>query len=141
MTLIEGGCLCRAVRYQATEQPLTVRTCWCRVCRYFACGNGSVNLAFARSAVTLTGELRNIQLIADSGNHTHRRFCPQCGVHVSSEAAERPHLIILRAGTLDDPKPFAPLANIWVAEAPSWAHIDPALPQFAGQPPPPALNK
>lgn len=139
MKLIEGGCICRAVRYTATAEPLTVRACWCRVCQYIAAGNASVNLAFERSAVTLTGELRDFPLVADSGNHMHRRFCPQCGVHVTSEAAERPHLIILRAGTLDEPRRFRPLGNIWVSEAPAWAHIDPSLPQFPGQPPPPQM--
>ena len=137
MTLIKGGCICRSVRYTATAEPLAVRACWCRVCQYFAAGNASINLAFARDAVTLTGELRDFPLVADSGNHMHRRFCPGCGVHVTSEAVERPNLIVLRAGTLDEPQRFRPLANIWVCEAPVWAHIDPSLPQFPGQPPPP----
>jgi hypothetical protein len=141
MTPIQGGCICRAVRYAATAEPLAVRICWCRVCQYFAAGNGSVNLAFARDAVTLTGEMRDFPLLAASGNRMHRRFCPGCGVHITSEAEERPQLIILRAGTLDDPQRFSPQANIWVSEAPAWAHIDDALPQFPGQPPPPQLPK
>jgi hypothetical protein len=137
MTIIKGGCICGAVRYTATEEPLTVRACWCRVCRHFAAGNASINLAFTRAAVTLTGELHDFHSIADSGNRMHRRFCPQCGVHITSEAEERPHLLVIRAGTLDEPERFSPLANIWVSEAPSWAHIDSTLPQFPGQPPPP----
>lgn len=139
-TLIKGGCICGAVRYVATEEPLAARTCWCRVCQYFAAGNASFNLAFARNAVTITGELRDFPLQADSGNHMHRRFCPQCGVHVTSEAEERPQLLILRAGTLDEPQRFRPLASIWVSEAPAWAHIDASLPQFPGQPPPPPMR-
>lgn len=137
MTIIKGGCICGAVRYTVSEEPLTVRACWCRVCRHFAAGNASINLAFTRSAVTLTGELRDFHSIADSGNRMHRRFCPQCGVHVTSEAEERPHLLVIRAGTLDEPERARPLANIWVSEAPAWAHIDATLPQFPGQPPPP----
>lgn len=140
VTTIHGGCICGAVRYTATAPPLTVRACWCRVCQYFAAGNASVNLAFARDAVTITGELRDFPIVAASGNHMHRRFCPQCGVHVTSEAQERPQLLVVRAGTLDEPQAFRPLANIWVSEAPEWAHIDPSLPQFPGQPPPPALT-
>lgn len=140
MKPIEGGCICRAVRYKAAAEPLTVRACWCRVCQYFAAGNASVNLAFAREAVTISGELRDFPLVAASGNHMHRRFCPQCGVHVTSEAEERPQLLIIRAGTLDDPRRFRPLASIWVVEAPAWAQIDASLPQFPGQPPPPPVR-
>jgi hypothetical protein len=137
MTPIQGGCICGAVRYVATSEPLAVRACWCRVCQYFAAGNASINLAFERDTVNMTGELRDYPIVAASGNHMHRRFCPQCGVNVTSEAAERPHLLVIRAGTLDEPQRFRPAANIWVSEAPAWAQIDATLPQFPGQPPPP----
>jgi hypothetical protein len=134
---ITGGCLCGAVRYVATAEPLVVRACWCRVCQHFAAGNATINLAFPADAVTLSGELRDFPSVADSGSHMHRRFCPRCGVHVTSAADERPHLLIIRAGTLDDPGRFAPQAQIWTSAAPPWARLDPALPQFTGQPPPP----
>ncbi len=140
MTAIHGGCICGKVRYTATAEPLLVRACWCRVCRYFAAGNASINLAFARDCVTLSGELHDYASTAESGNHMHRRFCPGCGVHVTSEAAERPNIIVLRMGTLDEPERFAPQANIWVSAAPAWAHIDNALAQFPGQAPPPAAR-
>jgi len=137
MRAIHGGCICGAVRYTATSEPLIVRACWCRVCRYFAAGNASINLAFARDAVTLEGELHDYPSTAESGNRMHRRFCPRCGVHVTSEAEERPQIIVIRMGTLDEPERFAPQANIWVSAAPEWAHIDAGLPQFPGQSPPP----
>src|SRR5688572_379176 len=118
MTRIEGGCLCRAVRYTASAEPLVVRACWCRVCQYFAAGNATINLAFARDAVSFTGELRDHASLADSGRHMHRRFCPRCGVHVFSESEERPALLIVRAGTLDDPELAVVSAAIWTAAAP-----------------------
>jgi hypothetical protein len=140
MTPIRGGCLCGAVRYEARAEPVVVRQCWCRVCQYFAAGSATNNLAFPREAVTLTGALRDFPSTADSGSHMHRRFCPTCGVHVVSEADERPHSIVLRAGTLDDPELAAPRGVIWTASAPSWVKLDPALPQFAGQPPAPVTS-
>jgi hypothetical protein len=141
MTMIKGGCLCGAVRYTASAEPLVVRACWCRICQYFAAGNATINLAFPRDVVTITGELRDYPSTADSGNRMHRRFCPNCGVHLFSDAEQRPHLIIVRAGTLDDPEIVKPGATIWTAAAPSWAHIDLELPHFAGQPPPPAVTR
>jgi hypothetical protein len=137
MTTIKGGCICGAVRYTATAEPLVVRACWCRVCQYFATGNASINLAFPTESVTVTGELADYASTADSGSHMHRRFCPKCGVHVISQADERPHMVILRAGTLDDASLAAPRGTIWTKSAPAWALIDPALPRFEGQPPPP----
>jgi hypothetical protein len=133
----KGGCLCGAVRYVARAEPLVVRACWCRVCQYFAAGNASVNMAFATEAVSITGELSDYASTADSGNHMHRRFCPRCGVQVTSTADERPQLVVIRAGTLDEPQRIAPQMLIWTSSAPRWATLDPALPQHSGQPPPP----
>lgn len=141
MKEITGGCLCGAVRYVATAAPLVVRMCWCRLCQYYGSGSGTLNLAFAREAVKISGNLHDHASIADSGNHMHRRFCPRCGTQIVSEAEERPHLIVLRAGTLDDPSAFSPQAHIWTSQAPAWANLDPALPQFAGQPPPPSVSR
>jgi hypothetical protein len=88
--------------------------------------------------MSITGTTRDFQSTADSGNRMHRRFCPACGTHLFSEAEVRPHLIFVRAGTLDDPEIARPAATIWTASAPSWACVDESLPSFEGQAPPPA---
>ena len=134
--MIEGGCLCGAVRYKILAEPIVMRACWCRVCQFIAAGNATINLAFPRDAIAITGELHDYVSTADSGRHMHRRFCPACGTPMFSEAEERPHLIIVRAGTLDDPAIVVPDAVIWAAQAPSWARIDPSIARFEGQPPP-----
>ena len=87
---ISGGCLCRAVRYTVAADALATRLCWCRDCQYFAAGSGTVNVVFPASSVTLTGPLRDYCSVADSGNRMHRRFCPQCGIHIFSAAEARP---------------------------------------------------
>ncbi len=43
---ITGGCLCRAVRFRITAEPIAMRLCWCRVCQYIAAGNATVNVVF-----------------------------------------------------------------------------------------------
>ncbi|MFO7277439.1 MAG: GFA family protein [Pseudomonadota bacterium] len=135
---ITGGCLCRAVRYRITAEPITARVCWCRLCQYIGAGSATVNVCFPSDAITIEGELRDYRSVADSGNVMHRRFCPSCGTHLFSEAESRPHLIFVRAGTLDDPEIARPAMTIWTSAAPSWACIDPQLPALEGQPPPAA---
>ena len=134
--MIAGGCLCGKVRYECSAEPIMTRLCWCRFCQHIAAGNAAVSACFRSEQVTVTGETRDYRSIADSGNTMHRRFCPQCGVHLFSEADERPHLIFVRAGTLDDPSIVKPVANIWTSQAPAWACLDASLPSFEGQPPP-----
>ena len=133
---ITGGCLCRAVRYRISAAPIVTRTCWCRVCQYIGAGSATVNSCFPSEALTVSGELRDYRMIADSGNAAHRRFCPVCGTHLFSASEARPHLVFVRAGTLDDPEIARPSLTIWTASAPSWACMDERLPKVERQPPP-----
>ncbi|MBS0378444.1 MAG: GFA family protein [Proteobacteria bacterium] len=135
---VSGGCLCGAIRYRIDSDPIVTRVCWCRVCQYIGAGSGTVNVCFPTAALTLTGEPRDFPLTADSGNRMHRHFCPHCGTHLFSAAESRPHLVFVRAGTLDDPEVARPAMTIWTAEAPGWACIDETLPRVPGQPPPAA---
>ena len=135
-TDITGGCLCAAVRFRSTAAPLGVRHCWCRDCQHIAGGNATVNVIFPADAVSVEGETATYESRAASGNLMRRRFCPQCGSPLFSQSEARTHLIIVRAGALDDPNAIEPAGSIWVASAPRWACVDPDLPQIPGQPPP-----
>ncbi|HUW80475.1 MAG TPA: GFA family protein [Acidocella sp.] len=133
---ITGGCLCGMVRFSISATPIITRQCWCRDCQYLASGNATVNVCFPADAVQITGETSAFNSTAASGNQMVRRFCPGCGTPLTSAAVARPHLLFIRAGTLDDPDLAKPAMNIWTASAPSWACIDPNIPAIAGQPPP-----
>ena len=133
---IQGGCLCGAVRYRIAAVPIATRLCWCRVCQFLAAGNASVNVCFPSNAISIEGNLTDYRSVAESGNVMHRRFCPSCGTQMFSEAEVRPHLIFVRAGTLDDPSIVVPTVNIWTESAPKWANFDARLVNVGRQPPP-----
>jgi len=133
---ITGSCLCKAVRYRISAPPIVTRVCWCRVCQYLGAGSGTVNTCFPSDAVHIEGRLGDYRSVADSGNVMHRRFCLACGTPLFSAAESRPHLLFVRAGTLDDPKVAKPSVTIWSSQAPSWACISESLPRVPGQPPP-----
>jgi hypothetical protein len=87
------------------DAPLTVRQCWCRVRQYLGAGSGVVSAGFLKDAVNVSGPLTDYVSCADSGSVMHRRFCPQCGTQVFSEAEPRPQMAqstvsrLFRAGT------------------------------------------
>lgn len=135
---ITGGCLCKAVRYRISGAPIVTRVCWCRLCQYLGAGSGTVNTCFASGAVSSSGQLQDFRSVADSGNVMHRRFCPQCGTHIFSEAEARPHLTFVRSGTLDDRDIARPAMTIWASQAPIWACIDATIPRLEEQAPPAA---
>lgn len=135
---VTGGCLCGAIRYEIDAQPVVTRTCWCRLCQYLGAGSGTVNVAFPKAALRIDGTPARYESVADSGSHMVRSFCGICGTPLFSEALERPHLLFVRAGTLDDPEIARPDMTIWTSAAPSWACIDPAIERVEHQPPPAA---
>jgi hypothetical protein len=61
-------------------------------------------VAFPSEAFDIEGTLSDFASEADSGNVMHRRFCPKCGTHVFAQSEARPHLMSVRAGTLDGPE-------------------------------------
>ena len=133
---ISGRCLCGAVQVSISAAPLAARVCWCRLCQYLGSGNGTVSVCFPAISVSVLGDVRWYQNVADSGNRMLRGFCPRCGTPMFSKADVRPHIIFVRMGVLDDPNLLGPQMTIWTDAAPNWAIFDPALPIIPGQPPP-----
>lgn len=139
MTERNGSCLCGAVTYRITSEPVMARICWCRTCQHLS-ANGTVNIIVPTDALSAVGVTSEYVSIADSGNEVKRRFCPQCGSHLFANSSARPQFTVVRAGTLSDPSSIKPNANIWAASAPQWACMDPTLERFEQQPAPPAAR-
>jgi hypothetical protein len=100
-----------------------------------------VSVCFPSDGLTVQGDVRWFESVADSGNRMSRGFCPTCGTPLFSKAEARPNLIFIRAGALDNPNLMAPVMTIWTDAAPDWACFDPTLPKVGGQPPPPVVAK
>ena len=131
-----GQCLCGAVKLKIDAEPLQVRTCWCRLCQYLGAGSATVNVCFPAEAITTEGDARWYTSKADSGSDMRRGFCPACGTQIFSMAEQRPHLMFVRAGVLDDRSIAAPEMTIWTSQAPEWACIDAKIPALEAQAPP-----
>jgi len=127
---ITGQCRCGAVKFESLEPPIAVRMCWCTDCQKWAAGNATVNADFKKDALAVHGETRRYESAADSGNFMQRSFCPACGTQMFSKSSGRPHLLVVRAGALDDPSIAKPEMIIWTSSAPAWAVFDPNLPQY-----------
>jgi len=129
-----GGCECGAIRYECDAVPLMAGHCHCRSWQKASGTGHSSHLMVPRAAVRLTGEASFYERPADSGSTVRRAFCPTCGAPVYGESSGFPDMLVLRAGSLDEPDRFRPGARVYAADAPSWDQMDPALPSFAGMP-------
>ena len=130
-----GGCACGAIRYSIPSEPLFSNHCQCRDCqRESGSGHGSY-ATFPRAGVTVTGEAKHWDMVADSGKVKTRGFCPQCGVPVFMTFAAQPDVFTIRAATLDEPARYQPQVVTYAARGLGWYRLDPSLPKFDGMPP------
>jgi hypothetical protein len=133
---VEGGCQCRAVRYQLRAGPLGVYNCHCKDCQRASGGTHTMSMFVRRDDVRLlSGALAIYDKAADSGRTVRSHGCAQCGTKVWNEPLSFPEFLVLRPGTLDDMRWAVPVGNIWTASAAPWATIDANLVNFPGQPP------
>ncbi|MCW1428419.1 GFA family protein [Novosphingobium sp. JCM 18896] len=133
-----GHCACGAVTVALAGEPFGVGQCWCRQCQRIAAGSASNNAIFRADQVTTTGDLTVHTYPAESGNMSIQSFCAACGTPVFGGSSALAAVVAVKLGILEQPHDLRPGMVMWTSEAPAWAVIDPALPQFPKSPPMPA---
>ena len=129
-----GGCLCGALRYEATGEPLYAGHCYCSDCRK-ASGAGFVPfMGFASTAVRVSGQFRAFKSKSAKGTDAVRNFCPACGSLVFGGEIRKDAELSIYAGSLDDPSSFRPTIAIFARGRPAWAVIPPQLKTFETTP-------
>ena len=132
--LLSGGCLCGAVRYECTAEPVVAAHCQCRECQKDTGTGHSSHVGVPAEALRLTGELTYFETTAQSGNIATRGFCPTCGSPIVFKTTGYREAVFLTAGSLDDPTLFRPTLVVFAASAQPWDLVDPDLPQFPAMP-------
>jgi hypothetical protein len=131
-----GGCACGAIRYECTAEPLYMGNCHCRDCQR---ATGSAYFPAVGMAMTafrlMIGTPAVYEKPADNGHTMRRMFCVQCGSPVFLTNSARSNLVVLYAGSVDDPSWIRPTRDIYTASAQPWDHLDPTLPKFPQMPP------
>ena len=131
--MINGSCLCGAVKYELKGEISQILLCHCSRCRK---ATGS---AFAALTPVRTEDLHFIsgeQSIKkfDSAPGVGRYFCQDCGSPLFSKRENAPELVRLRIGTLDTKIPTTPIAHVFVASKSEWFEICDSNPQYAERP-------
>ena len=108
MERFTGGCLCGAVRLEATGRPWRVGLCHCLDCRRHHGALFHASAIFPQEAVTVSGETRDW-----AGRH----FCPRCGSSVFGRSDDE---IEVSLGALDAPGQFQPTYELWTVRREPW---------------------
>jgi len=125
----EGGCLCGAVRWKATGEPVNIGYCHCRQCQKATGAPFFVRAVFPQDAVSVEGNTEQFP----SSDRLWRVFCRECGTRLFGKRTDG-SVMGISLGTFDDPDALAPAMHMFVSEKVGWLSIDDGLPQHAKRP-------
>ena len=136
MTNIQTGkCQCGDICYSLHKNKIiSAHHCHCKDCQR-ATGSGKATIIFiAKKHVDLIGEPKYFENKGTSGSHVRRGFCPNCGSGILSYTKELPHILFVKAGTLDDSSWVKIDSNFFTKSANDWNKPDESIKCFDGNP-------
>ena len=130
-----GGCLCGKIEYEFdSSKVISAHHCHCKDCQRIT-GSGKATIIFiAKKYVDLKGEPKYFESKGTSGSHVRRGFCSTCGSGILSYARELPHILFIKAGTLDDSSWVKIDSNFFTKSANDWNKPDESIKCFEGNP-------
>jgi hypothetical protein len=131
--MIAGSCLCGAIRYELTREPVWAHNCHCRRCRKIRGAAFASNLFVPLDSFRYTQgkALLNSYKLPSAERFTHV-FCSVCGSSLPFLNEAR-GLAVVPMGSLDDDPDHPPEANIFVSSKAPWFTITDSLPQHRRQ--------
>lgn len=123
----EGGCLCGAVRYRATAEPVRAVICHCSMCRKHS---GAPVLAFVHFPSASFAWIKGEPARYRSSRYAERGFCSICGSTLSMHEQVLGDRVQVSIGSLDEPQRVQPDDHVWTQDQLPWFAIDDRLPRF-----------
>ena len=126
--LLQGGCLCGALRYTISGEPFDADYCYCRMCQKSIGAPVACWMDFKSEQITwLSGQPKEYQ----SSNNTARGFCPTCGCSISFRDFRYPQYFSLAIATLDNTERVQPNYHIYTHSRVSWLNITDECAKFS----------
>ena len=118
--MLQGRCLCGAIRFTAEAPPKWTSYCHCQSCRRHTGAPVSAYAGFETAKVKFThGE----PAYFSSSPGVRRGFCSRCGSTLSYEGDRWPGELHLHIGAFDDPSALAPTGQAFADERLPWLHL------------------
>ncbi len=127
----EGGCYCKAVRYQAEGESMFKGQCHCRECQYLTGGHPNVIMAMPESGFKYTKGAPKSFKRKDIPNAVTREFCAECGTHLTTRTPNLPGAALIKVGTFDEPSLFGmPQMAIFTIDKQVFHQLPSGVPSF-----------
>ena len=138
MTEFAGGCLCGAVRYSVSGEPVRIAQCHCDDCRRVTGSSFATNVFVREEDLTvLQGTTRSFRHTADSGNTMTKEFCPECGSQLFGSSSGRAGVQAIKVGSIDDASFVKPQVEVFMSRALPFTRHSETTAKFERMPPPP----
>jgi hypothetical protein len=122
-----GGCLCGAVRYRATADPLRVVSCHCGMCRR---ASGAAFLTFVHFPAGAFAWIGGQPTRYRSSAEAERGFCAVCGTTLSMHESVLADRVQVSLGSLDRPDLVRPDDHVWTSSQLPWLKLVDDRPRF-----------
>jgi len=126
--VIEGGCFCGDIRYEAVGPETFACFCHCKSCQRAAGAPVVAWATYSRDSFKVT---RGDMHWHRSSPGVKRGICRNCGSSITYEKADRPGEIDITLNSLDEPGLPVLRAHIWTEDKQPWLLIDDSLPIYA----------
>lgn len=124
MTERIASCRCGQLKATVTGDPVRLSVCHCLNCKKRSGSAFAVQARWPADQVTIEGQSKGFELIADSGNRATFHFCPDCGSDVHYEINGKfDGLIAIPLGAFEDPFFASPKFSVWEERKNDWVDI------------------
>ena len=125
--MLEGGCLCGHIRYEAGGTPFHPTMCHCSMCRRAAGAPMVAWFSVPRSEYRLVAGAPT-RFASSPG--AIRTFCPRCGTPLTFESDNYPEEIDITTASLDDPEAMPPEDHTRTATRLRWVQLGDGRPAY-----------
>ena len=134
MPKLSGKCLCGKIAFSTDTEIKMMANCHCSDCRAATGAAYGTLLFVGEDGLQVTGTPKVFRHKADSGAEMEKHFCPDCGSQLFGRNSNRPNIISIRAGVVDQTELVKPGANVFLDSKIESTPVDPDLKGFARMP-------
>ncbi|MCB1582563.1 MAG: GFA family protein [Marinicella sp.] len=102
---IKGGCFCGAINFEFISGDYLVANCHCQMCRKTSAAPFVTWVVVPKANFNYTQGQPSILKSSEKGQ---REFCHQCGTPMVFRTSERPDVVDITTGCLENPNDFVP---------------------------------
>jgi hypothetical protein len=123
MQVRTASCRCGRLQARCEGEPVRVSVCHCLECQKRTGSAFAAQARWPEGQVTITGEVKVWERIADSGHRVAYRFCPNCGSTVAYVIEGWPGVVAVPLGAFADPTFPPPRFSVYEHRKHDWLAV------------------